>query len=176
LAAAIALRAGSKLSAQDKLRDLCSALIGGAEDYCGGAHKLEAAYQDFAALRIEMSDMKSQNHCATQDAFFPEGLVTARESARGGSPSYFIASSEPWMGNKKLFATDSCLIGVGHASLRSGDLCCILFGGCVPFLLRPVGSAYRLVCECFIPGVMQGEAVVDYLLGDRVCDQVFDVV
>jgi hypothetical protein len=40
----------------------------------------------------------------------------------------------------------------------------VLFGGVVPFVLRPFereegGRCWRLVGECFVPGLMQGEAV-----------------
>jgi hypothetical protein len=40
-----------------------------------------------------------------------------------------------------------------------GDLVCILKGGIVPFLLREDGDCYQLVGECFINGIMYGEAL-----------------
>ncbi|PVH83121.1 HET-domain-containing protein [Cadophora sp. DSE1049] len=42
---------------------------------------------------------------------------------------------------------------------RPGDLVCILKGGIVPFLLREDGECYRLVGECFVNGIMYGEAL-----------------
>ncbi|KAK4100676.1 HET-domain-containing protein [Parathielavia hyrcaniae] len=56
------------------------------------------------------------------------------------------------------------LVGLGPAATREGDVVVVLFGGVVPFVLRPAERAdgrrgWRLVGECFVPGLMQGEAV-----------------
>lgn len=56
-------------------------------------------------------------------------------------------------------------VGLGPAAAREGDAVVVLFGGVVPFVLRecegPGGGKrwWRLVGECFVPGLMQGEAV-----------------
>jgi hypothetical protein len=55
-------------------------------------------------------------------------------------------------------------VGLGPAAAREGDVVVVLFGGVVPFVLRPVEredeeKCWRLVGECFVPGLMQGEAV-----------------
>jgi hypothetical protein len=73
------------------------------------------------------------------------------------------------------FTTKSGLIGFGPPLLRSGDICCILFGGHVPFILRRSGSDYRLVGEAFIEKVMQGEAVVDLELGGKYHTEAFNI-
>ncbi|KAK4042237.1 heterokaryon incompatibility protein-domain-containing protein [Parachaetomium inaequale] len=54
--------------------------------------------------------------------------------------------------------------GLGPAAAREGDVVAVLFGGVVPFVLRPCEGPegkrfWRLVGECFVPGLMQGEAV-----------------
>jgi len=41
-----------------------------------------------------------------------------------------------------------------------GDTICILFGGCVPFVLRDTGDGYfKFIGECYIHGIMDGEAM-----------------
>lgn len=40
-----------------------------------------------------------------------------------------------------------------------GDQVCILFGGNTPFVLRPCNEYYQLVGECYIHGMMDGEAM-----------------
>jgi hypothetical protein len=35
----------------------------------------------------------------------------------------------------------------------------VLFGGGVPFVLRPMEQYYHLVRECFVNGVMDGEGI-----------------
>jgi hypothetical protein len=43
---------------------------------------------------------------------------------------------------------------------RIGDKICLLFGSTVPFILRECGEGYfKLVGECYIHGIMDGEAI-----------------
>jgi hypothetical protein len=50
-------------------------------------------------------------------------------------------------------------IGIGDVMLESGDLVCILFGGNVPFILREVKGKYQFIGECYVHGIMWGEAL-----------------
>jgi hypothetical protein len=54
--------------------------------------------------------------------------------------------------NKLVAITDS------RESTKRGDLVCILFGGEVPFILRPKGEHYERIGCCYVPGIMDGEA------------------
>ncbi|KAF2097552.1 HET-domain-containing protein [Rhizodiscina lignyota] len=48
-----------------------------------------------------------------------------------------------------------------------GDLLCILFGAQTPFVLRPFKpGVYRLIGECYVHGVMDGEAMLLHKNGD----------
>lgn len=51
------------------------------------------------------------------------------------------------------------LLGVGPDTTRAGDLVVVFFGGRVPFILRQHGSYYVLLGECYIHGIMDGEAI-----------------
>ncbi|KAK3367646.1 heterokaryon incompatibility protein-domain-containing protein [Podospora didyma] len=85
------------------------------------------------------------------------------------------------LAGRRVFTCDDGKFGLGPAAMREGDVVAILFGGVVPFVLRPVDSEegvardgdddgsstgsnekkkWRLVGECFVPGLMQGEAVI----------------
>jgi hypothetical protein len=62
----------------------------------------------------------------------------------------------------RLFTTDNvdALIGTGPEGLRVGDIVCVLYGGDVPFILHPDGKGqYTLIGECYVCGIMQGEAL-----------------
>lgn len=62
----------------------------------------------------------------------------------------------------RLFTTDNvdAIIGTGPEGLRVGDLVCVLYGGDVPFILHPDGQGhYKLIGECYVSGIMQGEAL-----------------
>jgi hypothetical protein len=40
-----------------------------------------------------------------------------------------------------------------------GDVICIFLGFRVPFILRPINSAWQLVGECYLPWLMEGQQV-----------------
>jgi hypothetical protein len=64
---------------------------------------------------------------------------------------------------------------LGPAALEAGDVVCILFGGKVPFCLRPMGRRYLIVGECYVHGLMKGEAI-DMLVRDELYEKMFDIV
>lgn len=51
-------------------------------------------------------------------------------------------------------------MGLGPEGLRKGDKLVVLFGGRTPFILRRVGEdRWKFKGECFVPGLMHGEAL-----------------
>ncbi|KAL8688491.1 MAG: hypothetical protein Q9218_005610 [Villophora microphyllina] len=66
---------------------------------------------------------------------------------------------------RRLFRTSTGRFGLGPAPAQPTDICCVLFGAHVPFVLRRCGSEYKLVGECYIHGVMRGEIVDEMLKG-----------
>jgi hypothetical protein len=64
-----------------------------------------------------------------------------------------------WAAYRKFFVTKDGHIGLGPDCLREGDAVCVLFGGMVPFVLRPEGPHYLLVGECYCYGMMNGEVI-----------------
>lgn len=61
---------------------------------------------------------------------------------------------------RRLCITADDRVGQAPRRAKVGDLICILFGGEVPFVIRPTeNGAYTLVGECYINGVMDGELV-----------------
>lgn len=66
----------------------------------------------------------------------------------------------------KLFVTKKGLMGQAHQDVRVGDSVHVLFGGNVPFVLRPVKEGqdkgcYTYLGHCYVQGIMNGEAVKD---------------
>ena len=64
---------------------------------------------------------------------------------------------------RKLFSTLSGYIGIGDGTLESGDLVCVFLGGMTPFIIRPVDQKYKFVGECYVHGIMHGEALEEGL-------------
>ena len=67
--------------------------------------------------------------------------------------------------NASMFLTRGGRIGIaplGHL-VEVGDVCCIIFGATVPFLLTPVREGrHKLISECYINGVMDGEIMQQF--------------
>jgi hypothetical protein len=62
-----------------------------------------------------------------------------------------------WMTARAFLITDRGFIGLGPALTRPGDVVCVLRGGDVPFVLRPLeGDSYQFVGECYLHGIMNG--------------------
>ncbi|KAL5593321.1 hypothetical protein FOBRF1_012423 [Fusarium oxysporum] len=68
-------------------------------------------------------------------------------------------------GGRIFFITKDGYIGIGPKAMRPGDQVCVLYGGHVPFVLRPMRGAgdedYLFLGESFVNGLMDGEALED---------------
>ncbi|OAA50928.1 HET domain protein [Beauveria brongniartii RCEF 3172] len=64
---------------------------------------------------------------------------------------------------------------LGPGVMEAGDVVCVLLGCKVPFCLRPVGSRYLLVGECYVHGLMKGEAMAQ-LQQHELQTRAFDVI
>jgi hypothetical protein len=100
-----------------------------------------------------------------------------------------LESKEPWGGDymldvltkykstfihtgRRFTVTEDDYMGLVPAGTQPGDLVCIIFGAQTPFLLRPaVCGTYKIVGECYIHGMMDGEMVSDTLIAEW-----FDVI
>lgn len=87
-----------------------------------------------------------------------EGSTYATERA--------LCSMNAFLGRRVLRCEDGKL-GLGPAAMRPGDVVVVLFGGIVPYVLRPLdgtgdggdGQKWVFVGECIVPTIMQGQAV-----------------
>ncbi|KAF2034918.1 hypothetical protein EK21DRAFT_11413, partial [Setomelanomma holmii] len=56
-----------------------------------------------------------------------------------------------------LFFTDTGKIGLGPHIMQQVDICCVLYGGHVPVILREMpNGTFRLVGEAYVEGMMDG--------------------
>jgi hypothetical protein len=78
-----------------------------------------------------------------------------------------IAETMPYLHGAQIFSIGRCLCVtaggyMGRVPYGSavGDVICILLGGNVPFVIRECGEGcFRLIGECYIHGIMDGEAM-----------------
>ncbi|KAE9981156.1 hypothetical protein EG328_011832 [Venturia inaequalis] len=55
---------------------------------------------------------------------------------------------------------------LGPNAILPDDVVCVMFGGIVPFVLRPAQGHYQLVGDAYVHGVMDGEAVHQWEAGE----------
>jgi hypothetical protein len=64
---------------------------------------------------------------------------------------------------RTLCVTNNHLLALVPQLTRPKDIICLIFGGQVPFVLRPINNGaeirYRLVGECYLHGLMDGEGL-----------------
>jgi hypothetical protein len=61
--------------------------------------------------------------------------------------------------HRRLFVTDNGYVGLAPMRTRENDIVCVLYGCSVPVVLREEGDEYVFIGECFVHGLMDGEAV-----------------
>ncbi|KAF4625704.1 hypothetical protein G7Y89_g12459 [Cudoniella acicularis] len=85
-----------------------------------------------------------------------------RSLAERGDAERFAEAAKSASTGRRLFFAEDGRLGLGPAAVEKGDRLCILFGGTVPFILRPEGQYWRLIGECYMKTVMNGEGVEKY--------------
>ena len=61
--------------------------------------------------------------------------------------------------SRRFFISELGFMGLARYDVKEGDNICILHGGGVPFILRPDGEYHLFRGECFVHGLMDGEAM-----------------
>ncbi|RYN86104.1 hypothetical protein AA0120_g8480 [Alternaria tenuissima] len=100
------------------------------------------------------------------------GVETAEWTIR---EKYHALNFEKTLGicnRQKVFLTENGRLGIIPVGklVETGDVCCIIFGATVPFLLTPAKDGrHRLISNCYIHGAMDG-AVVQQFAGSDLSD------
>jgi hypothetical protein len=92
----------------------------------------------------------------------PVSELTESSSERDRRASHFDQALYIACNNRRLFIASSGEIGLGPQVTTEGDTIAILYGCNTPVILRQINASelnYEFVGECFIHGIMDGEAV-----------------
>jgi Heterokaryon incompatibility protein (HET) len=85
---------------------------------------------------------------------------TIKQAAKPGSDDSFARTSSYMCNFRKFFRTRNGYFGLGPSIIQNGDLCCLFFGAEVPYILRPCeDDAFKFIGECYLHGIMYGEAM-----------------
>jgi hypothetical protein len=108
--------------------------------------ELEFTRQDDFALAINMLEARCM-HLNSFDA--PAEL------------SSFVQCAKTEMASRRLCTTKRGCIGLAPAIASPGDICCVISGANVPYVLRPFNEGtYLMVGACYVESIMHGEATM----------------
>ncbi|KAK0624066.1 hypothetical protein B0T14DRAFT_517485 [Immersiella caudata] len=90
-------------------------------------------------------------------------VKSSRDLVRHGPTKYMAYAQRIYnaCAHRRLLVTKRGYIGLAPWNAETGDVVAVLHGGETPFLLRPAEEpgVYSLVGECFVYGIMGGEAL-----------------
>lgn len=75
------------------------------------------------------------------------------------------------LGTQRFCSTKNGRLACMPVNAEVGDDICIFFGGRVPYAIRPIGGGlYRFIGQCYVNGIMDGEALdIKGLKSPRIC-------
>jgi hypothetical protein len=104
-----------------------------------------------------------ENTPYTDKALFKMGLKETDFGITACSPLF--QRIRPACYGRRLIWTDTGKLGLVPRNTEASDMICVLFGCSVPVILRPKDGRYIVIGECYIDGMMNGEAVLEYEMG-----------
>lgn len=83
-----------------------------------------------------------------------------RRKLGNGGDLWRLRDTTAFCPGRSLFITRKGHVGLGPRQMKPGDLVCLFSSAGVPFILRPKPerNGYWLIGECYVNGIMQGEA------------------
>jgi hypothetical protein len=148
---------------------LCALDIHDRSRYIAGG-KASEAYWRTLANDIYLGTAELRRRCQTMDHKAYLEWLHELENSKAAcwesdlANSFHISFREACTG-RRFFVTKKGYFGIGPAELEEGDEIYILAGGKHPFALRPSSESrpdtFELVGDCFVHGIMDGEAVSD---------------
>lgn len=121
--------------------------------------RIEQYRANFSAYFIKFYEMQKNTRRKGALGLDTKLVADIKEEAMNGKEYIFTRDANATWSGRKFFCTGRGFFGLGPKVLRKNDICCVLFGARVPFILRKRGDHYLLVGECYIHGIMRGEAI-----------------
>jgi hypothetical protein len=118
------------------------------------------------------SQIKIKNTTDMKGGTLPNDVSNLSESDPGAFTHALIESSlENWASRRRFSTTSEGRLAFMPPEAQKGDLICILYGGEVPYVLRPQGpespDKYVVIGECYVDGIMHGEALSGQISRER---------
>ncbi|KAI1480482.1 heterokaryon incompatibility protein-domain-containing protein [Daldinia eschscholtzii] len=79
--------------------------------------------------------------------------------------------------HRRFFITEGNLMGIGPETMERDDMVVVLFGGKAPYVIRQLGAErYSFIGECYVPGLMAGEAIEQWKTNETLGAEFFNLV
>jgi hypothetical protein len=94
-------------------------------------------------------------------SYFPASEKIKRQHEEGFMQTavQYAGTALNMMHWKRFAASSNGYLASVPVSSLPGDLVCVVMGATVPFVLRPLHGGYQLIGECYVHGLMCGEAL-----------------
>jgi hypothetical protein len=114
--------------------------------------------------RMELEANKKKTRLARSS-----GVKTTELTEQERQLGIYLGHGLTRLEGSKLFLTEIGRLGIAPNGelVEIGDICCIIFGAAVPFLLTPAKDGrHKLVSDCYIHGVMDGASMQESVGSD----------
>lgn len=123
-------------------------------------------YLDF--LNSGVSDFISTTERKVVDHWLPAVLSLVDNHPEAEIHTLVESDLWIWAAGRLLCTTEKGRLASVPRATEEGDLICILYGGEVPYILRPrKDSEYMVVGECYMDGIMYGKGLTQGTLRER---------
>ena len=109
-----------------------------------------------AALHTFIADIEIDNGRRRRGSTAPWPVTTELNTDQS-----FVSNSLVKMAihSREFFVSKLSYMGLARYDVKAGDEICILHGGQVPFILRQKQKYHQFKGECYVHGIMDGEAM-----------------
>ena len=101
-----------------------------------------------------------QNALFARNFIFKDHFQGEWKKPPGGTLE-FVHNSFYAREGRRFFLTRSGFVGMGPQKIQKDDIVVVVFGCHVPLVLREVEGCYKIIGECYVHGIMNGELVRD---------------
>jgi hypothetical protein len=121
-----------------------------------------STYFDNYMKFIAQAPQKFHQYMSESEAL-PQGVTGMHEVAPNFEKHALVeASLDRWSSKRRFCVTYNERLAFVPPAAKKGDIITILFGGEVPYVLRPLNNGwYNVVGECYVNGMMYGEGLSD---------------
>ena len=134
----------------------------------------DADFCHFCAYMVKLHDAWSKKFASTHTRFH-QSFELLQQYAESGEVAQYQIAVETACNIRRCFITMDGRVGIGSTSLKKGDTIVVLFGGGTPYILRRWKTEWLFIGECYVSGLMQGEAIVKWRAGE-LQEECFDIV